>query len=136
MIRFASRLIPIMLATGISACGNGPPTASSSGSGSPAASIGTVVTPSPGATNLVNVSVLDNSYSPAAINAKVGQPVVWTENGVATHNVKFDQDPNLASSDLSNKGDNFAAQFTAAGTYTFYCSYHKSLGMTGTITVS
>ena len=36
----------------------------------------------------------------------------------------------------STSNSSYTYQFVSKGTFNFYCTYHKSFGMTGTVTVS
>ena len=45
------------------------------------------------------------------------------------------QGPTWNSGDLTTNGQSYTYRFASTGTFNFYCAYHKSLGMTGTITV-
>ena len=39
------------------------------------------------------------------------------------------------SGDLTTSGQSYTYRFTSSGTFNFFCNYHQSFGMTGTITV-
>ncbi len=77
-------------------------------------------------------------FSPSAVHVPVGGVVMWTNNGMMTHSVtsgtggtpdgQFDQNPLGASSSVCLK-------FTAAGTFNYFCRYHYTSGMTGSVTV-
>jgi plastocyanin len=45
------------------------------------------------------------------------------------------QGPGFNSGDLDSGGQSYTYRFTSAGTFNFYCEYHQSAGMTGTVTV-
>jgi uncharacterized cupredoxin-like copper-binding protein len=89
----------------------------------------------------VNLNALDTfRYDPAAITAKVGQPVhvVLANKGVLEHsfvvdqfNVKLEHVQGGASNDVT-----FTP--TQPGTYVFYCDTpgHKEAGMVGTLVVN
>jgi plastocyanin len=40
------------------------------------------------------------------------------------------------SGNMSSSGQSFTFRFTSTGRFNFFCSYHQSVGMTGTVTVS
>lgn len=92
-------------------------TAQSSGLGTPAESVSATA-------NL--------TFDPNATTAKVGDVIQWTNTGSVPHNVTF-ADPTLTSGTLS-QGDTWQVKFSAAGTYTYHCTFHP--GMDGTITVT
>jgi plastocyanin len=85
------------------------------------------------------VSIVDNSFSPATISVIQGDTVTWKNNGSIAH---------TSTSGSSCSGDgkwdsgNMAPSatyrhvFAAAGSYPYFCSYHCSMGMTGTVTVT
>jgi plastocyanin len=39
------------------------------------------------------------------------------------------------SGDLTTSGQSYTYRFTSTGTFSFYCYYHQTAGMTGTVTV-
>ena len=89
-----------------------------------------------------------DSWNPADVTITVGDSVTWT-NGGGFHNVcvlkpggsgdTCSGNPDAVfrngdpSSDWSSYTNSFT--FTTAGSYTYFCEVHKSLGMIGTITV-
>lgn len=87
----------------------------------PSASAGTVA-----------VSIKDFEFAPAAITAKVGDVITFTNDGEKSHTATLDQGDcgteNLAA------GAAGGLTFSKAGSYAFHCAIHSS--MTGTITVS
>jgi plastocyanin len=78
------------------------------------------------------VSIKDFSFDPAAISAKVGQEITWTNAGNATHTVTFETG-GVDSGSLS-KGETFKHTFDAAGAFAYKCSFHSQ--MQGTVTVA
>jgi plastocyanin len=40
------------------------------------------------------------------------------------------------SGEMTTSGQSYTYRFTSTGTFDFFCSYHKSAGMTGTVTVT
>ena len=117
------------------ACGDGAPTASSSGSNNVAAP-GTVVS---GQTANVTVNATDGLvFDPVTATAKVGQVVEWKNTGQIAHTVTFDSsiDPNgtISTSSLTG-GGTFEVKFTQAGTFNYVCTIHAP-NMKGTITVT
>lgn len=83
-----------------------------------------------------NVSETDAlKFQPENVTVAVGQVVQWTNTGSSVHNVTFDNKGVPASSTMSG-GDKFALKFSKAGTYHYVCTFHVSVGMQGTITVT
>ncbi|MBO4246500.1 halocyanin domain-containing protein [Halomicrobium sp. IBSBa] len=76
-------------------------------------------------------------YDPAAVQISSGTTVEfeWTGNG-GTHNVKSEGDGPLDSGGAVNtEGVEYEHTFESSGTYLYYCTPHKSLGMKGAIVV-
>ena len=72
------------------------------------------------------------SPSTITINRCDAVKAVYADTGATPHNW---MGPGWASGDLTSKGQSYTYRFTSAGTFNFYCSYHKDFGMTGTVTV-
>lgn len=53
-----------------------------------------------------------------------GAPHTWTSTG------------HWDSGDLTSAGQSYTYRFASTGTFSFFCSYHQSFGMTGKVTVS
>lgn len=84
-----------------------------------------------------SVTIQDNQFMPATLQATVGATVTWSHNGGTQHTVTAD-DASFDSGVL-NPGDMFTTTFTAPGTYPYYCDFHGGpggQGMSGTIVVS
>ena len=85
----------------------------------------------------VQVSVLDNSYSPQNVNINPGDTVVWTNYGSLSHTVMADS--GIFTSSTLNPGVNFAYTFNAAGSYAYHDQSYGSaggVGMAGTVNVA
>lgn len=84
-----------------------------------------------------NVAAQDFLFSPRDITVQAGTTVVWVNNGQMPHTVTAD-DGSFDSGTL-NAGATYSHTFTAAGTYSYHCSFHGSsggIGMAGTVTVT
>jgi plastocyanin len=79
----------------------------------------------------VAATIKDFAFSPATIEAKVGQTITWTNQDSTAHTVTLDD----KSVDSGNVEANamFSQAFTQAGTFTYHCAIHQQ--MKGTITV-
>lgn len=88
----------------------------------------------PTAPTEVQVSVQDNSYSPATVNITTGKTVTWTwaSGNYAQHSVTFDDGTNSSAAQTTGTHQR---SFPTAGTYTYYCTVHGS-GMSGSVVVS
>ena len=75
---------------------------------------------------------VDNTFSPAAVTVNTGEKVTfkWVEG---FHDVVFTDGVKSAMGDVA--GTTYDRTFTAAGTFEYVCSIHKSVGMKGTVTV-
>jgi len=75
------------------------------------------------------------AYAPAAIRVDTGTTVtwVWTGQGSA-HNVVH-EDGDFESEQVVEAGFEFEYTFDSAGTYLYYCTPHRSLGMKGAVVV-
>lgn len=93
-------------------------------------------TPSPtrsGATFGVD-EVTGDRFSPSALTLRSGDRVVVTNRDVGAHT--FTISSLGVDSGNMGQGDTFRYTFRAPGRYTFVCTYHEGLGMTGTLTVT
>lgn len=80
----------------------------------------------------VKVSIENFAFNPAAITAKVGDTITFTNGDSAGHTATLDDGSCFTPTIASGKSDGLT--FTAAGTYPFHCAIHST--MKGTITVS
>jgi plastocyanin len=95
--------------------------------------------PAQGGANTVNATETGGGsnfvFQPNNITIKTGQTVTFKNTGTAPHTATAD-DGSFDKTPL-NPGDSYTTPaFTKPGTYTYKCTYHASLGMTGTIVVS
>ena len=92
-----------------------------------------------------NVSVTDNMFMDGVSNTNTttinaGDMVTWTvASGSAAHTITSGS--NCTSDgkfDSGNKkaGETFSFTFNTVGTYPYFCSYHCSMGMVGTVVVT
>jgi plastocyanin len=81
-----------------------------------------------------------NSFNPLALNVKVGATVYWMNldapagGDPEVHNVIFTTGTGAQSSSLQQYGS-YSYTFTAAGSYSYYCSFHAP-DMKGTVIVT
>ncbi len=118
---FATSLALLALAAG--GCGGDDEGKSGSGSGS-----GTAAAQS-------QVDIKDFKFTPKTVQVEVGGQVTFASADKAMHNAQTDADADGAfnTGDLL-KGDSKPVTFDEAGTYAYYCVYHRF--MTGTVEVS
>lgn len=75
------------------------------------------------------------AFAPPAIRVNTGTTVTWTWTGKGqSHNV-VDEDGAFESKQTDEEGFEFEYTFEEAGTYLYYCTPHKGLGMKGAIVV-
>jgi plastocyanin len=110
------------------ACSSESPTVASTSSGAPS------VTPVAGP--FAEVTQSDFSFTPSALAIRTDQGLSIKNNGPSLHNfsipgtqVDLDVQPGQSTNTES------IGQVVKPGTYQFFCKYHKSRGMVGTITV-
>jgi plastocyanin len=84
------------------------------------------------AAGTVAVTIKDLAFTPAAITAKVGDVISFTNEDTVNHTATLDVG-DCGTQPLSN-GASEGLTFSEAGTYPFHCAIHSS--MTGTITVT
>ena len=103
---------------------------------------------SAGDASISAVSASD-TWNPNTATIQVGEKITWSTDGAGFHNVCVlkpgttgdtctSANQEFRNGDVKQDWSGNAANghtFTTAGTYTFFCEAHKSLGMTGTITV-
>jgi len=77
------------------------------------------------------VKITNFTYGPATVTVDVGQTVEWINEDSAQHTATAN-DGAFKSPDLS-QGQKFSHTFTKAGTYAYYCRFHR--GMKGTVVV-
>jgi plastocyanin len=89
------------------------------------------------ASKRTSVSVKDDFFSPKSKRVSAGTTVVWRWRGSDPHNVKFRKVPKGASrrgSDTQSSG-RFSRTLRKRGRYSYVCTIHEDLGMTGSVRV-
>jgi plastocyanin len=85
-----------------------------------------------GGNNVAEVDMLNNAYNPASITIAKGTTVTWINKDATVHTVTSGS---LFDSGDITQGKSFSHTFNSAGTYSYYCTYHRSMGMTGRVVV-
>lgn len=82
----------------------------------------------------VDLELDDNYFKPQTVNGKPGQKLtIELENeGSAEHNFTID-DQSVSQDVEGGKSASVTVTLPRSGTVAFYCKYHKSAGMTGTL---
>jgi plastocyanin len=85
-----------------------------------------------------SVSVRDDFFRAKRVTVESGDRVRWVWRDEGTHNVRFRKVPRGASrrpgSRLKDSGT-FARTFRKRGRYSYVCTIHEDLGMTGSVKV-
>jgi plastocyanin len=79
-----------------------------------------------------DVSILDNAYEPAILEAATGQTITWQNDGVLPHTVTA-TDSSFDSSFMV-PGAVYQLSFGAPGEYAYFCTVHPE--MTGVVVVT
>jgi plastocyanin len=141
---YACEIHPEMRGTVTVGSGTGPPppapppapTASSPAPApSPAPAVG-AAPPAPGTAGKApatrhTITVVDYAFQPAALSARVGDTVVWTNQGRAPHTATA---PGVFDTGMVRAGEQRTTTLPTAGTFTFGCTIHPE--MTGTVRVA
>lgn len=85
-------------------------------------------TPPPAA----NVNVGDNFFDPSSLTVSTGTTVDWTWTGANPHTVTFND--GIGNSIQQTSGTHMR-QFTAVGTFGYFCTVHGASVMSGTVVV-
>ncbi len=80
----------------------------------------------------IMVDIGDNTFTPAAITANVGDTITWTHKGQRPHDVTSDNGA-ISSPRRMMNGATFSFTVTTPGTISYVCTIHT--GMNGTINV-
>lgn len=127
-----------MLAAGLllAACGGSSnDTGSGGGTSAPATSAPPSASPSESATSgETRVGMEDFKFDPSSLSVSSGTTLELDNEGQAPHTFTIDGQDVDVQVDAGQNGT--ASIDFAAGTYDFYCKFHKSQGMTGTLTVT
>jgi plastocyanin len=82
----------------------------------------------------IHVTMKNLAFKPAAINVKVGDRVVFTNDDAPPHNVTWVSGPKFTSSSTLNTGAKFTLTVSQPGTIHYFCSIHPF--MKGSILVT
>jgi plastocyanin len=82
----------------------------------------------------VDVAQRDDYFDPADISVSVGTIVRWTNRGDDAHTTTSDN--GYWNSGSMYPGSYYAVRFNAPGTYSYYCQFHRYLGMVGRVNVA
>jgi len=129
MKRLTFLAVPIAVAL-LAGCGSSSSSSTNNASTPPASSTPASTSSTPAATTpapsggAVQVTMKNLAFSPATVQAKVGQTVTWTNDDSAPHNVTGTGGPKFTASSTLNTGGTFSLKLTKAGTITYVCTIH------------
>jgi plastocyanin len=115
-----------------------PTTAPAAAASPPATAASPLAASSPAAAG-VTVKMGDTVFIPDQITVPVGTTVTWDNADLSTHTVTADDGSFDSGSDPAKwlgSGQKFSFTFSRAGTFTYHCIPHQTVGMVGTVVVS
>lgn len=74
-------------------------------------------------TNTINITIKNFAFTPAELNIKKGDTIVWTNDDSAPHQISGSG----IQSEILSKGQSFSFTFGATGTFDYICSLHPSM---------
>jgi plastocyanin len=92
-------------------------------------------TPNPGG-NGATLTMEDFKFVPAQLTASASKPIVLINNGAVLHNFTIEGSSLTVDVQPGQTQSLPPPAPVQPGTYTFFCKYHRSQGMEGTITVT
>lgn len=72
------------------------------------------------------IHIADGKFEPREIDIEVGGSVMWINDDVASHDVKFVA-PNKLHSGAIKPAGSWSQTFTSAGNYDYFCDFHNSM---------
>ena len=94
------------------------------------------VTPPPAKAATVAVRTQGLKFTPAVAYARIADTVAWSNPASDRHSTKSDGPTPWDSGNMTPFGGKFNRVFPFAGSFSYYCQIHRSIGMTGTIKVA
>jgi plastocyanin len=92
---------------------------------------GTTTPPPPAAKNTISLSGM--SFAPNSLTIAKGTTITWQNHDSYVHTSTSDTGV-WDTGDIPGGGSK-TTTFSTAGTFTYHCTYHRAMGMTGTIIV-
>jgi len=132
MIRRSTKVLALFVMFAPAGCGGAAATTAPSAAPSSAPSAAAAACTPSTAAGTVAVSIKDFEFAPAAITAKVGDVITFTNAGGVKHSATLDVGD--CTTGVLAAGAAGGLTFSAAGTYPFHCQIHSA--MTGTIEIS
>lgn len=79
-----------------------------------------------------DISIVDFGYEPGSLTVSAGSTITWSNTGAALHTVTAID--GSSDSGFLFAGDTYTKTFSAAGSFSYFCTLHPE--MTGTITIT
>jgi plastocyanin len=89
----------------------------------------------PNGDEVVEIDLVNFAFSDDEVRIAPGTTVRWTNTTSEFHTVTPDGQSAWQEWQTTTQGETFEVTFNSAGTFPYYCSPHRSLGMEGTIIV-
>jgi plastocyanin len=84
--------------------------------------------------NTTTITMDNMMFSPKVDTVTMGSVVTWSNTDGITHTATSDDGTTFSSGNVAG-GSNFKFTAATAGTFTYHCIYHQSMGMVGTLVV-
>ena len=84
---------------------------------------------------VVEVKLRNFEFSQPELRVEAGTTVRWRNTTSSFHTVTPDGHMAWTEWQTASSGETFEVTFDGVGTYPYYCSPHRGLGMTGTVIV-
>jgi len=72
------------------------------------------------------VHIKDGEFEPRETDIEIGGSVMWINDDVASHDLKF-LNPNKLYSGVMKPAASWVHTFASAGTYDYYCDFHNTM---------
>lgn len=81
------------------------------------------------------VTVRDFTFAAPTVTIDAGKSVRWRSTTGTFHTITPDGNQAFAERQMNASGETFEVRFDRPGRFRYYCSVHRSLGMTGEVVV-
>lgn len=85
--------------------------------------------------DVTEVVISNFAFTAPTITIDRGESIRWRNTTGTFHTVTPDGHQAFAERQTNSQGQTFETRFNTAGTYKYFCSPHRALGMTGEIVV-
>ena len=84
---------------------------------------------------VADVTVRDYAFVAPTVTIDAGKSVRWRSTTGTFHTITPDGNQAFAERQMNSSGETFEVRFDTPGRFRYYCSVHRSLGMTGEVVV-